>query len=87
MMMMFVFGLFSVASKRKHLLPILLSMEMMILAIFSNLVFLLNIMSLDFMFIMVFLTFAVCEGSLGLSILVSMVRSYGNDFIQNLNLI
>ncbi|KAJ9589210.1 hypothetical protein L9F63_028006, partial [Diploptera punctata] len=28
----------------------------------------------------VFLTFSVCEGALGLSILVSIIRSYGNDF-------
>jgi NADH-ubiquinone oxidoreductase chain 4L len=27
--------------------------------------------------------FSVCEGSLGLSILVSMIRSHGNDYFQS----
>lgn len=30
-------------------------------------------------FVLYFLTIAACEGALGLSILVSMVRRYGND--------
>jgi NADH-ubiquinone oxidoreductase chain 4L len=31
-------------------------------------------------FVVYFFVFSVCEGSLGLSILVSMIRSHGNDY-------
>nr|APD14858.1 NADH dehydrogenase subunit 4L [Anisolabididae sp. NS-2016] len=87
MMIMIITGLFSIAAKRNHILAVLLSLEMMILAMFTLLVYLMNYLSMDFMFIMTFLTLAVCEGSLGLSILVSIVRKYGDDNFQNLNLI
>jgi hypothetical protein len=30
-----------------------------------------------------FLVFSVCEGSLSLSILVSIIRSHGNDYFQS----
>jgi NADH-ubiquinone oxidoreductase chain 4L len=30
-----------------------------------------------------FLVFSVCEGSLGLPILVSMIRGFGNDYFQS----
>lgn len=30
-----------------------------------------------------FLTFCVCEGAFGLSILVVLVRSYGNDYLNS----
>lgn len=29
----------------------------------------------------------VCEGSLGLSILVIIIRSHGSDFVQSINLL
>jgi NADH-ubiquinone oxidoreductase chain 4L len=34
-------------------------------------------------FVVYFLVFSVCEGSLGLSILVSIIRSHGNDYFQS----
>jgi len=34
-----------------------------------------------------FFTFCVCEGSLGLSILVSIVCSHGNDYLESLDCI
>jgi NADH:ubiquinone oxidoreductase subunit K len=34
-------------------------------------------------FVMFFLVFSVCEGALGLSILVSMIRGFGNDYFQS----
>jgi hypothetical protein len=33
-------------------------------------------------FVVYFLVFSVCEGSLGLSILVSIIRSHGNDIFN-----
>jgi len=34
-------------------------------------------------FVVYFLVFSVCEGSLGLTILVSIIRSHGNDYFQS----
>ena len=34
-------------------------------------------------FVVYFLVFSLCEGSLDLSILVSMIRSHGNDYFQS----
>jgi NADH-ubiquinone oxidoreductase chain 4L len=34
-------------------------------------------------FVVYFLVFSVCEGSLGLSVLDSIIRSHGNDYFQS----
>nr|YP_010507242.1 NADH dehydrogenase subunit 4L [Episcapha fortunii]UXF64393.1 NADH dehydrogenase subunit 4L [Episcapha fortunii] len=69
--------------KCKHLLLMLLSLEFMILSLFFNFYVFLMTMSYEMFFLMIFLTMSVCEGALGLSILVSMIRTYGNDYILN----
>nr|YP_009114940.1 NADH dehydrogenase subunit 4L [Acroneuria hainana]AIX03645.1 NADH dehydrogenase subunit 4L [Acroneuria hainana] len=74
-------------SKRKHLLLTLLSLEFMVLSLFLFLFMLLNGMDYELFFSMVFLTFAVCEGALGLSILVSMIRTHGNDYFQTFSVL
>nr|YP_010043669.1 NADH dehydrogenase subunit 4L [Tinda javana]QPD06990.1 NADH dehydrogenase subunit 4L [Tinda javana] len=38
-------------------------------------------------FSMMFLTFSVCEGTLGLSLLVSMIRSHGNDYFNSFSIL
>nr|YP_010372107.1 NADH dehydrogenase subunit 4L [Leucoma salicis]UOX27467.1 NADH dehydrogenase subunit 4L [Leucoma salicis] len=50
-------------------------------------VLLLNFIDFNMYVLMVFLVFSVCEGALGLSILVSMVRSHGSDYFQSFNLL
>nr|WNH42505.1 NADH dehydrogenase subunit 4L [Neoperla kalengonis]WNH42506.1 NADH dehydrogenase subunit 4L [Neoperla kalengonis] len=81
-LIMFVCGCWVFVSKRKHLLLTLLSLEFMVLALFMFLFIFLNFMYQELFFSMVFLTFSVCEGALGLSILVSMIRTHGNDYFQ-----
>lgn len=41
----------------------------------------------EFYFIIIFMIIVVSEGVLGLSILVSMARIYGNDYFLNCNLL
>nr|QWB85764.1 NADH dehydrogenase subunit 4L [Clytobius davidis] len=77
----FFSGLFVFASKRKHLLLMLLSLEFVVLSLFLNLLVFLNNTNYEFFFSMIFLTISVCEGTLGLSLLVSMIRICGNDYI------
>nr|YP_007626962.1 NADH dehydrogenase subunit 4L [Anopheles hinesorum]AFO73349.1 NADH dehydrogenase subunit 4L [Anopheles hinesorum]AFO73440.1 NADH dehydrogenase subunit 4L [Anopheles farauti] len=86
-MIMFLFGCLVFVSNRKHLLSTLLSLEFMVLSLFIFLFFYLNFMSYETYFSMFFLTFCVCEGVLGLSILVSMIRTHGNDYFQSFSIL
>nr|ADW83157.1 NADH dehydrogenase subunit 4L [Boreus elegans] len=80
-------GMWSFAFKRKHLLITLLSLEYIILSLFLLLFIYLNIYDNEIFFSMMFLCFSVCEGVMGLSILVSMIRAYGNDYFQSFNIL
>nr|YP_004935153.1 NADH dehydrogenase subunit 4L [Kallima inachus]AES86223.1 NADH dehydrogenase subunit 4L [Kallima inachus] len=84
---MFLFGNMIFVSKHKHLLIVLLSLEFMVLSIFFFLMMYLMMLNYNMYMLMVFLVFSVWEGALGLSILVSMIRTYGNDYFQSYNLI
>lgn len=77
--------LFAFISKRKHLLGTLLRLEGLILV----LMFILYMFSRAYIFfhnfVLIFLTLAACEGALGLSLLVCVIRSYGRDNFNSLN--
>lgn len=68
-------------SKRKHLLLILLSLESSVVSLFLGLFFVLRMVNYEFFFSIIFITIRVCEGALGLAILVLMIRVHRNDFI------
>uniref|UniRef100_UPI0030033866 NADH dehydrogenase subunit 4L n=1 Tax=Parotis fallacialis TaxID=3112170 RepID=UPI0030033866 len=87
MVIMFILGNMIFVSKHKHLLIVLLSLEFIVLSIFFLMVMLFNYINYDMYMLMVFLVFSVCEGALGLSILVSMIRTHGNDYFQSFNLL
>lgn len=83
----FIIGNIIYSSKRKHLLIVLLSLEFIILRIFFLIIiYYINIYN-ELYFLINFLVFTVCEGALGLSILVSIIRTYGNDYIQSFNIL
>nr|UUB71237.1 NADH dehydrogenase subunit 4L [Bombyx mori] len=84
---MFFVGNLIFVSKNKHLLVVLLSLEFIVLSIFFFFLVLLMFIDYDMYVLMVFLVFSVCEGSLGLSILVSMIRSHGNDYFQSFSML
>nr|QYK19313.1 NADH dehydrogenase subunit 4L [Macromia manchurica] len=79
-------GLWSFVSKRKHLLSVLLSLEFIVLALFIYIGMVLFYYNMMY-FLMYFLTFGVCEGALGLGILVLMIRTHGNDYFNSFNLL
>lgn len=83
----FVIGNLIFVSKHKHLLIILLSLEFIVLRIFLFILLTLRYINYNIYILMVFLVFAVCEGALGLSILVSIIRTHGNDYFQSFNLL
>nr|YP_010535827.1 NADH dehydrogenase subunit 4L [Cerogria janthinipennis]UYB79039.1 NADH dehydrogenase subunit 4L [Cerogria janthinipennis] len=84
-LIMFIIGMISFSMKRKHLLLMLLSLEFIVLMIYLMLFSYLTMYMYEYFFSMVFLTFCVCEGVLGLSILVSLIRTHGNDYFQSFN--
>nr|QRW36250.1 NADH dehydrogenase subunit 4L [Deronectes costipennis] len=83
---MFISGLLVFSLKRKHLLLMLLSMEFIILSLYMMLFMFLSFFDYEFYFSMIFLVFCVCESVLGLSILVSLIRTHGNDYFFSMNL-
>lgn len=72
-------GLWVFVSKRKHLLNTLLSLEYVILRIFWFICLHISLLGHESFFVLFFLTLAACEGALGLALLVSIVRTHGND--------
>nr|AYR05373.1 NADH dehydrogenase subunit 4L [Coleoptera sp. ACP-2013] len=86
-LMMYFVGLGMFCFKCKHLLLMLLSLEFIVLSLYFGLYIYLMFCGYEYYFSMVFLTMSVCEGALGLSILVAMIRSYGNDYFQSFSIL
>nr|YP_010311875.1 NADH dehydrogenase subunit 4L [Grypocephalus pallipectus]UNA71183.1 NADH dehydrogenase subunit 4L [Grypocephalus pallipectus]UPL65775.1 NADH dehydrogenase subunit 4L [Grypocephalus pallipectus] len=84
---MFVSGVIVFSSTRKHLLLTLFSLEFMVLCLYLGLILLFIYCGFELYFVMVFLVFSVCEGALGLGILVNMIRSHGNDLLSSLSIL
>nr|YP_010044611.1 NADH dehydrogenase subunit 4L [Dorcus koreanus]QPF24626.1 NADH dehydrogenase subunit 4L [Dorcus koreanus] len=84
---MYLMGLLSFCLKRKHLLLMLLSLEFIVVSLFLLLYVYLCMYVYEFYFLMVFLTMSVCEGALGLSVLVLLMRTYGNNYMISFNLL
>nr|YP_009685486.1 NADH dehydrogenase subunit 4L [Parribacus antarcticus]QDM38493.1 NADH dehydrogenase subunit 4L [Parribacus antarcticus] len=80
-------GLWVFTSKCKHLLNTLLSLEFIMLGVFFILVSNLSMGSSDVYFVLFFLSMVACEGALGLSLLVSIVRTHGNDHYNSFSIL
>ena len=79
------FFTYAFASKRKHLLATLLSLEGLIFIVLGIFYFYrVNFQSMGPL-LFIFLTLIACEGALGLAILVSIVRAAGTDNLNSLN--
>nr|YP_009544260.1 NADH dehydrogenase subunit 4L [Simulium maculatum]AYO45668.1 NADH dehydrogenase subunit 4L [Simulium maculatum] len=86
-LLMLLSGVMVYISNRAHLLATLLSLEFIVLALFLCLFEVLNFLNYENFFSMMFLTFSVCEGALGLSVLVSMIRTHGTDYFQTFSVL
>nr|AWV83792.1 NADH dehydrogenase subunit 4L [Okanagana rimosa] len=86
-LMMYCSGIMSLCFTRKHIMLSLLSLEFIILSLFCMLTFLLTKMFSESYMLLIFLTFSVCEGVIGLCTLVMMIRSHGNDYLLSINMI
>nr|ARH53879.1 NADH dehydrogenase subunit 4L [Heterocerus parallelus] len=86
-MFSYLAGLLVFSLKRNHLLLMLLSLEFIVLSLYFFMFMSLSILSFDQYFSMIFVSMSVCEGALGLSVLVSMIRSFGNDYFYTFNVL
>nr|QGT77318.1 NADH dehydrogenase subunit 4L [Tenuipotamon yuxiense] len=84
---MIICGLWSFISYHKHLLNSLLSLEFMMLGVFWLLVLQVGSVGVETYFVLFFLTLTACEGALGLSLLVFIVRSHGSDYFSVINML
>nr|AFI23496.1 NADH dehydrogenase subunit 4L [Peloridium hammoniorum] len=72
---------------RKHILLSLLSLEMLVLTLMLMMLIYFSFCLMESYFYLLFLIFVVCEGVSGLCIIVSLMRSYGNDYVFGLFLL
>nr|AOY39925.1 NADH dehydrogenase subunit 4L [Scolytinae sp. BMNH 1039994] len=84
-MWLFLSSLFVFVSKYKHFLIMLLSLEIMVLSLYFLLMIFVSYEGFDYFVSMFFLSLMVCEGALGLSLLVLMIRTHGGDMVMLLD--
>nr|YP_009488362.1 NADH dehydrogenase subunit 4L [Metasalis populi]AWD31621.1 NADH dehydrogenase subunit 4L [Metasalis populi] len=80
----YVCGFLVFVSLRFHLLLTLISIEFLMIIIYMIMFHFFLIFSNDLYFLILFLVMLVCEGSLGLSILICLIRCHGNDLVNSL---
>nr|UGS80291.1 NADH dehydrogenase subunit 4L [Prolachesilla sp. GRAspLA]UGS80304.1 NADH dehydrogenase subunit 4L [Prolachesilla sp. GRA2sp1LA] len=86
LVMMFMLIVFKFYFYSNHLLNMLLNLEFFSMMIFFMLMIVLWI-SFEKYILMYYLVFCVCEGAFGLSILVTLIRVFGNDFVSSMNIL
>nr|YP_010996527.1 NADH dehydrogenase subunit 4L [Sophonia fuscomarginata]WPC85269.1 NADH dehydrogenase subunit 4L [Sophonia fuscomarginata] len=81
---LFFFSLVSLVFVRKHLFLCLISLEFIVLLLLFLILMYCLLFEYNFYIYVIFMTFYVCEGVLGLSVLVYMIRCYGNDYLNSM---
>lgn len=85
-LLILISGLMAFISNRKHVLNILLSLEYIILSLIWLMIVCL-MRANNYFIILYFFVFVVCEGALGLGLIVVLIRGYGRDLVINLSLV
>nr|YP_010582892.1 NADH dehydrogenase subunit 4L [Agnesiella rita]UFK32199.1 NADH dehydrogenase subunit 4L [Agnesiella kamala]UFK32212.1 NADH dehydrogenase subunit 4L [Agnesiella roxana]UGN61312.1 NADH dehydrogenase subunit 4L [Agnesiella rita] len=81
---MFFMSMFCLILIRKHILLCLISLEFLVLSLLLMVLFYCLMFDYTFYLYLIMMTFYVCEGVLGLSILVYMIRCHGNDYLMSM---
>nr|AOY39964.1 NADH dehydrogenase subunit 4L [Xyleborus sp. BMNH 1040067] len=79
---LFISGLVSYILSNKHFLLMLISLESMVLSIYMLLFFYFIQFGAESFVNMVYLSMSVCEGALGLTLLVVLIRTHGMDMVS-----
>nr|YP_961307.1 NADH dehydrogenase subunit 4L [Capitulum mitella]AAR87435.1 NADH dehydrogenase subunit 4L [Capitulum mitella] len=84
---LFFVGFWVYVSKRKHLMNMLISLEYVVLSLFFIIMLVTFSQGLETYVSLIFLVASVCEGSLGVGIVVGMVRSCGDDYVSSMTVL
>nr|AIG22936.1 NADH dehydrogenase subunit 4L [Bettongia lesueur] len=89
LIMAFSLALAGVLIYRSHLMSTLLCLEGMMLSLFILAALLISHFHMfsTSMVPLILLVFSACEAGVGLALLVKTSNNYGNDYVQNLNLL
>nr|AIG23599.1 NADH dehydrogenase subunit 4L [Pseudochirulus herbertensis] len=89
LIMAFLLALTGVLIYRSHLMSTLLCLEGMMLSLFILMSLLISHFHMFSMSMapLILLVFSACEAGVGLALLVKTSSNYGNDYVQNLNLL
>nr|YP_010126145.1 NADH dehydrogenase subunit 4L [Lycorma meliae]QPN53398.1 NADH dehydrogenase subunit 4L [Lycorma meliae] len=90
MMIMYFFGYFFsliiFLFVRSHFLLCLLGLEYLLLYSFFFIFGFMGYFDFDYYFLIIYLVFGVCDGVLGLSLLVFLIRNSSSDYLDSLTL-
>nr|QHE65367.1 NADH dehydrogenase subunit 4L [Neptuneopsis gilchristi] len=82
----FFMALLALSLQYKHLLSILLSLEAATMNMFIMMFTYSNNITMSGQTSLILITLGACEASLGLAILVAIIRSEGNDYVSSFSL-
>uniref|UniRef100_UPI00315CB064 NADH dehydrogenase subunit 4L n=1 Tax=Voluta musica TaxID=3169513 RepID=UPI00315CB064 len=82
----FFMALLALSLQYKHLLSVLLSLEAATMNLFIMMFAFANSTTLSGQTSLILITLGACEASLGLAILVAIIRSEGNDYVSSFSL-
>nr|QXP43572.1 NADH dehydrogenase subunit 4L [Xenopsylla cheopis] len=86
-LMMMMIGFLKFCMNWMNLLLSLLILEYKILLLFLLLYLCMMMYEYENYFCNIYIVYTVCEGVLGLCILVSMIRTHGNDYFMSFNML
>nr|WOW99161.1 NADH dehydrogenase subunit 4L [Tropiduchidae sp. 2 WQW-2023a] len=81
---LYFFAILSLIFVRTHFLLSLLSLEFIFIYLYYFIYNYFLFFYYDFFFLIVFLVLGVCDGVLGLSLIVYLVRKVNNDYVDSL---
>nr|VFU78725.1 NADH dehydrogenase subunit 4l [Bragasellus molinai] len=84
-MYFFMVGTIAFVWNQVHVLSSLISLEYMAMIIFLTITLISPLVEFT-LISMIFISISVCEGALGLSILINFARAQGSDFMSNMAL-
>jgi hypothetical protein len=79
---LYLLGVALIIYSKRHFFIILIALEFMILIVLSMLLSLYNQGLFEFRLYYVFLVVVVCEASMGLAVLISLSRFWGNEVVK-----
>nr|YP_009059453.1 NADH dehydrogenase subunit 4L [Aliger gigas]YP_010690956.1 NADH dehydrogenase subunit 4L [Lambis lambis]AIN37249.1 NADH dehydrogenase subunit 4L [Aliger gigas]QBL75771.1 NADH dehydrogenase subunit 4L [Lambis lambis]QWL25117.1 NADH dehydrogenase subunit 4L [Aliger gigas]WBU92607.1 NADH dehydrogenase subunit 4L [Lambis lambis]WBU92620.1 NADH dehydrogenase subunit 4L [Lambis lambis] len=82
-MLGFLAALLALSLQYKHFLSVLLSLEAATMSLFIMLFSLMNNLAYSGQAALILITLGACEASLGLAVLVTIIRSQGNDYVSS----